>query len=309
MDKEARYKEFIERFDGPIERDLALAPFTTFRTGGAADLFIDAAEPGQIAQAIKLVRELDFPYFVIGGGSNLLISDSGYRGLIIRNNIRFREVKGNELRVGAGEELDRIVDFATECSLGGLEFAAGIWGTIGGAIYGNAGAFGSEVAEVLAWAELIDNNGNMRRETGEYFEFSYRHSKLKKTGEIVTRAGFGLVAGDAKEIARRVDEIRNLRCQKHPTESISAGCFFKNVEDASQPHGKLPAGKLLEEIGAKQIRVGKAAVFDKHANIIINTGGATSKDIRQLADILKEKVKEKFNIELQEEVISLGDFN
>jgi UDP-N-acetylmuramate dehydrogenase len=192
--------------------------------------------------------------------------------------------------------------------LTGLEFAAGIWGSIGGAVYGNAGAFGSCMADIVLSAEVMDAGGQLREEPNEYFRFAYRHSRLKETKEIVTTVRLGLKPGSAAEIAARVAEIRDTRCGKHPTTACSAGCFFKNIDDPSQPHGKMPAGKLLDDIGAKEIRVGGAAVFDKHANIIVNTGTATSKDIRELADILKRKVKEKFNIDLVEEVISLGDF-
>ncbi len=308
MAENKKYSNFVSRFDGEVKRSQSLSAFTTFGTGGDADLFIDVNDAESLASALKLAYELDLPHYVIGGGSNLLIGDRGYRGLIIRNSITGREVKGSEISLGGGESLDSVVDLATESSLTGLEFAAGIWGTVGGAVYGNAGAFGSQVGSILKWADLIDNKGNMRTEQRDYFQFAYRHSILKTTGEIVARVCFGLSSGDRHEIKRRTDEIRQLRCRKHPVNPCSAGCFFKNIEDASQPNGKLPAGKLLEEVGAKELRVGGAAVFPEHANIIVNTGTASSQDIRKLADILKEKVKKRFQIELEEEIISLGEF-
>lgn len=299
---------FCDRFDGLVKRDEPLAPYSTFQTGGPADLFVDADNSDILGRAIKLASELNLTCFVIGQGSNLLISDLGFRGLIIRNHILGHEVKDNEIYCGAGELLDNIVDLATENSLTGLEFAAGIWGTMGGAVYGNAGAYGSQISSVLKEAELIDTNGNIRLEKGEYFQFTYRHSYLKTTGEIVTGMTISLNPGEQGKIRARVDDIRDERGFKHPVQPCSAGCFFKNVEDPSQPHGKLAAGKLLEEIGAKEIVLGGAAVYEKHANIIINREHATSKEIRQLADKLKEKVKQKFGIELDEEVICLGDF-
>ncbi len=308
MVPEARYDSFAERFDGPVKRHEPLSAYTTYCTGGEADLFVEVTDTNSLAQAIGLARELDLPYFIIGGGSNLLVGDGGYRGLIIRNLIRRLEVKGSEVIAGAGESLDRAVDFAAECSLTGLEFAAGIWGTVGGAVYGNAGAFGSDIGSILARAELVDRDGHCRTEASAYFQFGYRHSVLKQSGEVVTSATFHLALGRQDEIEARIEEIRAMRRRKHPVTPCSAGCFFKNVEDPRQPHGKLPAGKLLDEVGAKQMRVGGAAVFPEHANILINAGGATSKDIRNLADILKEKVKKRFDIELQEEVICLGDF-
>jgi UDP-N-acetylmuramate dehydrogenase len=308
MAQNEKYNEFVDRFGGEVKRSQRLSAYTTFGTGGEADLFIDVTDAESLSLGIKLARELEIAYYTIGGGSNLLIGDRGFRGLIIRNSIAGRQVKGIEIIMGGGESLDGAVDLATESSLTGLEFAAGIWGTVGGAVYGNAGAFGSQVGSVLEWADLIDNNGNMRTEKRGYFQFAYRHSILKTTRETVARVCFGLARGDRHEIKRRTDEIRQLRCRKHPVNPCSAGCFFKNIEDASQPNGKLPAGKLLEEVGAKKMRVGGAAVFPEHANIIVNTGTASSKDIRRLADILKEKVKERFQIELQEEVICLGEF-
>ncbi|NMC45065.1 MAG: UDP-N-acetylenolpyruvoylglucosamine reductase, partial [candidate division Zixibacteria bacterium] len=187
-------------------------------------------------------------------------------------------------------------------------FAAGIWGTVGGAIYGNAGAFGSQIGSRLVRAEIVDGTGSVRVETREYFQFAYRWSRLKETGEIVATAEIGLDPGDRRAIEKRTEEIRLLRREKHPDRPCSAGCFFKNIEDPRQPGGKLPAGKLLEEVGAKDMHVGGAAVFANHANIIINSGRATSKEIRQLADILKQRVKEKFGVELEEEVICLGHF-
>lgn len=308
MIRDKLYSRFVDEYDGPVLKNEPMSAHTTFRTGGAADLFVDAVDTGQLVSALRLARKIDLPFFVIGGGSNLLVGDAGYRGVIIRNSIRGMEVKGNEMVTGAGELLDETVDAATENSLTGLEFAAGIWGTVGGAVYGNAGAFGSDIGTVLKYAELIDREGNARIERNDYFEFTYRHSILKETKEIVTHACFNLEAGEREKIKRRTDEIRQLRARKHPTTPCSAGCFFKNVEDASQPHGKMAAGRLLEEVGAKDMKVGGAAVFGEHANIIINAGQASSKDIRRLADILKEKVKDRFGIVLNEEIICLGDF-
>lgn len=308
MALDVQHSRFIEEYGGPVRQRELLSAYTTFRTGGEADLFIDVTAVDELAAAIRLARKYKIPYFVIGGGSNLLVGDGGFRGLIIRNSLRRLEVKHRDIVAGAGENLDRVVDFATEGSLTGLEFAAGIWGTVGGAVFGNAGAFGSQVGAILAYAELIDAQGRARIEENDYFRFAYRHSILKQTHEIVTHACFRLEPGERVEIAQRTAEIRRLRCQKHPVTPCSAGCFFKNIDDAGQPHGKLAAGKLLEEVGAKELSIGGAAVFPGHANIIINTGLATSKDIRRLADILKEKVKDRFNIELKEEVISLGDF-
>lgn len=307
-DRRTLYNQFIQAYGEPVKRNEPMSAHTTFGTGGEADLFIDATDTGSLSRAIQLARGLSIPYFVIGEGSNLLVSDTGFRGLIVRNCIPGLEVKGNMVTAGAGENLNRVVDYATGCALTGFEFAAGIWGTIGGAIYGNAGAFGSQISSLLDSAELMDKTGNLRWEDNAYFAFAYRHSKLKETGEIVVRGRFRLEPGDRENVSRRVDEIRELRRGKHPVDPCRAGCFFKNVPAPDEPHGKLPAGRLLEEIGAKTMTVGGAGVFDRHANIIVNRGGASSKDIRKLADMMKEKVKERFHVELEEEVICLGEF-
>ena len=200
-----------------------------------------------------------------------------------------------------------LVNFVSEHSLSGLEFAAGIWGSVGGAIFGNAGAFGGEVGQVLDEAVLIDCQGNVRTENATYFQFGYRHTRLKETREIVASATFRLTPGKKPQIEKRVDDILARRAESHP-DRRTAGCFFRNIPDSTQEHGKLPAGRLLEEVGAKELCVGGAKVYDKHANIIVNTGRATSKDIRQLADMLKKRVLDRFGIELQEEVQQLGFF-
>ncbi len=303
-----KYEQFIGAFGGSVKKSESLSAYTTFGTGGEADLLLHAHSIDELSQAVKLANEYALPYFVIGEGSNLLVSDNGYNGLIIRNSIRSREVKDNELIIGAGENLDSIVDFATDSSLTGLEFAAGIWGSVGGAIYGNAGAFGSQIGSVLKSAQLVDKNGHVREERNDYFQFAYRDSYLKRTHEIVGIVTFELSTGVQTKISKRVNEIRDVRSARHPETPCSAGCFFKNIEDASQPYGKIAAGKLLEDVGAKSITVGGAGVFPEHANILVNNGKATSKDIRYLADTLKKKVKEKFNLDLIEEVICLGNF-
>ncbi|HWR82410.1 MAG TPA: hypothetical protein VN285_03845, partial [Candidatus Deferrimicrobium sp.] len=154
----------------------------------------------------------------------------------------------------------------------------------------------------------VGTDGEIRTAGREYGRFTYRGSYFKTSGDIVAEARFTLTAGDARECRRKVDEILTIRRGKHPVEDCSAGCFFKNVEDPTQPYGKMPAGRLLEEIGAKRMAVGGAKVFERHANIIMNAGSASSHDIRALADLLKQKVYDKFGIMLQEEVIQLGNF-
>ncbi|MCX6835287.1 MAG: UDP-N-acetylmuramate dehydrogenase [candidate division Zixibacteria bacterium] len=300
--------KLIEAFGAELEFFRELAPLTSFETGGPARYFLVARSVEDVVRAVRSAGALAIPVFVMGGGSNLLVSDDGFDGLVIKLEIKGLQLADSRLvEVGGGEQLIDVVNFTTENSMSGLEFAAGIWGSVGGAIYGNAGAFGGEVGQVLEKAVLVDSKGGVRTESAPFFRFAYRHSRLKETHEIVASATFGLTPGKKPEIERRVDEILARRAERHP-DRRTAGCFFRNIPDPSQEHGKLPAGKLLEEVGARELCVGGARVYDKHANIIVNTGLATSKDIRQLADMLKKRVLDRFGIELQEEVQQLGSF-
>jgi UDP-N-acetylmuramate dehydrogenase len=297
-----------ERLGSKVFLDYPLADLTSFGTGGKAKIFIEVSSTDELAEVVQLSHELKIPVFMLGGGSNVLVSDSGYDGLIIKNVIMGRQVDGTCLICGAGELLQDIINYSAENNLSGLEFASGIWGTIGGAIFGNAGAYGSEVGALIESAQLVDKQGNVKNVDNEYLAFTYRTSKLKKSGEYITTARLALKSGKRDEILGKIKEILDLRKTKLPLDEKSAGCFFKNIIDERQKFGKLPAGQLLEEIGAKEAYYGGARVFAKHANIIINDGTAQSKDIKRLADILKRRVKEKFGIELNEEVTLIGNF-
>ncbi len=300
--------EVIRAFGPNVEFEKQLAPFTSYRTGGPAKYYLLAESADAISKAIKTAIALKLPYFVVGGGSNLLISDSGYDGLIIKVAVKGLEINGDgEIDCGAGESLQALVDFATENSLTGLEFAAGIWGSVGGAIYGNAGAYGGEIKDVLTHLTLIDQEGNVKEVSPDYCRFAYRDSYLKVTHEVAVRAQFRLQKGEQGKIRAKVNEIIATRSARHPLDG-TCGCFFKNIPDPKEKFGKLPAGRLLEQVGAIGMTYGGAAVFEKHANMIVNTGNATSQDIRSLADILKQKVFDRFHILLEEEVIQLGDF-
>ncbi len=308
VDWKKNTSELVREYNGVIIENHPLADLNTFGTGGPARLFASVTDSRQLSELVQSAISRDIPVFMLGGGSNLLISDEGFDGLIIKNDIKGMVIEGTSIVCGAGESLQDLIDYASLNGLAGLEFAAGIYGSVGGAIFGNAGAYGAEMKDILEWAELVDHRGQLRIERKDYFRFEYRSSYLKKTREYITRAGFCLKAGNPQEIAARVKDILAVRREKLPSDKPSAGCFFKNIPDSSQPFGKLAAGKLLEEIGAKQARYGQAAVFEKHANILINDGRATSSEIRKLSQMLKQKVKEKFGIELKEEITLLGNF-
>ncbi|MFZ5981660.1 MAG: UDP-N-acetylmuramate dehydrogenase [Candidatus Zixiibacteriota bacterium] len=301
--------KLLGAFGPNLEFSKDLAGLSSFKTGGKARYFISVGSGSEIAKAVKAAGKLNIPSFVIGGGTNLLISDKGFDGLIIKVDITGMELQAETgIICGAGEQLGTLVNFAAENALTGLEFAAGIWGTVGGAIYGNAGAYGGEMANVVAELTLVNSSGELKTVLGEYCRFGYRDSYLKTTREIIVKALFRLEKGDKTAIRNKIEEIMRDRDRKFENVGNSAGCFFKNIPDPNQPHGKLSAGQLLDNAGVKQLEVGGAKVFEKHANIIVNNGNATSKDIRQLADIMKKKVKDKFGVELAEEIIQIGEF-
>lgn len=298
----------IAEFGDSVEFDKSLAPLTSFKTGGRASYFIVVRKLDDIAHAITSARQFGLPYFVIGGGSNLLISDDGFDGLIIKVDVTgIQLVNETVIECGAGENLMSVVEFAATKSLAGLEFAAGIWGTVGGAVYGNAGAFGGEMSDVIHELKLVDSEGKYKTVDKQYCHFAYRYSHLKKTKEVLAIVRIKLENGIRNEIQKNIADNLAVRRKKHP-DKLTAGCFFKNIHDASQPHGKLSAGSLLEKAGAKELSVGGAKVYEKHANMIVNTGNATSHDIHSLATIMKERVREKFGIELEEEITRIGNF-
>ncbi len=308
-DPVSAYNRLKEAFPRLIETQVSLAEHSSFGVGGPADLFVRVRTTGQLCELIKAANELGVPFEVIGAGTNLLVADRGCRGLVICNCIMGLEVSGRRITIAAGEDYMALVNAASVVGLTGMEFAAGIWGTVGGAVVGNAGAYGSEICDVMVEAEIVDRKGDIRTEKTPYFEFDYRSSKLKKTREIVVSATVELKPGEKEQISSRVQEILTIRGEKHPRIPNSAGSFFKNIVDPTQPYGKLPAGKLLDEVGAKELSHGGARVYEKHANILINSGTATAQDIRELADILRERTLEKHGIRLEEEVVSIGEFD
>lgn len=290
----------------PLHEGILLSYFSTLRIGGPADYFFEAHSLSELKKAVALARENRVPFYVIGGGSNVLFDDEGYRGLIIKNAVqgfKLNEEK-EEIEVFSGTPLIDLVRFAVETGREGLEFLAGIPGTVGGAIFGNAGAFGQSIGDYLEGATMLDFRGEEVLATKEHFHFSYRDSSLKKKHFLLLRALFKLKKGDREKSRQKMEENLKKRRERHPTPDIaSAGCYFRNP---LLPDGKkVSAGYLLEQVGAKEMRVGEAAVFFGHANFIINLNRAMARDILALAQELKQKVREKFGIELEEEIIFL----
>lgn len=301
MGKEQRkYKEFAELLGPSVGVKEGLAKWTTLKIGGKSELFYVAEEPQNLIRAVLTARKLDIPLFILGGGSNLLISDKGFKGLVLKNSCHKIEVDGNRVICQSGALLKDVVLIAKKNSLTDLEFATGIWGTVGGAVCGNAGAFGQSVGNILEGGIILTSCGDIIKVENNFFEFGYRKSKLKRSGDILLSAVFKLRKANRKNIEQKMRKNLAQRKIRVPEKENTAGCYFKNP----QLDGKIiPAGKLLEQVGAKNLRVGDASVYGKHANIIVNLGKAKAKDVKSLADILKKRVKRRFNINLEEEVV------
>lgn len=297
------FREAVER---PLRRQVSLSRHSSFRVGGPADYFFAAHSMKELRSCLSFVRERSLPYYFIGSGTNMLFDDSGFRGLILKNEVQgINRIRGEgRVIVMAGTPLSDVVSFALEEGLEGIEFAAGIPGTVGGAVFGNAGAWGLSIGEVLEEALILDEQGKEMRTGKDYFEFRYRDSSLKRRHLPLLEAVFRLRKGDQGRIKDLMDE--NLAKRKAPCPSPKmayAGSFFKNPV---LPDGtRMAAGRLLEKVGAKELRKGGAGVYAGHANFILNCGGATAKDIRALARMMKARVKREYGIDLEEEVIYL----
>ena len=299
--------EFVllqERLGEQVARDVILAPYTTFNIGGPAKYFFEAKSPRQLLSAFDIAKASSIKHFLLGGGSNILVDDDGFDGLVIRDNCKDWQVSGDILSAQSGVWFDNLVDIAAEHSLSGLEFAAGIPGNVGGAIYGNAGAFGASIADILESAVLYHPKDGVKIVGPDYFGFAYRHSDLKKSFEVVLSVRLKLKAGEKSRITDKINEHREIRRTKHPDYRLEgcAGSVFKNIKEPKL----LPAGKLLEDAGVRGMRIGDAQVFEKHCNIIVNKGKAKASEVRKLASQMQQMVSDKFNIMLEYEMLSIN---
>lgn len=297
-----------ERFGDSLKENEPLSRHTSFEIGGPADLFVSAESADELLGAIRIAKESGLNWYVLGGGSNILVGDDGVRGLVIKNECREYLIKDEIISVQTGLPLDELVDISLEHSLSGLEFAAGIWGTVGGAICGNAGAFGSSISELLIESVVYTCNDKIICVDNSHFDFRYRHSVLKTSPELVLSATLGLTKGNSSKIGRKIKQHRELRRSKHPVNLPSAGSFFKNLENPASGGEQTAAGWFLDQVGARECRVGDAGVFEKHANIFVNHGHASAGDVVSLAFELRKRVSEKFGLDLQMEVRPVGDF-
>ena len=286
-----------------IVSDEPMRKHTTFRIGGNADIFVRPESKEQIAEILRLCRKQDVPYFILGNGSNLLVGDRGFRGVVINimDNMNDIKVDGGVIKAQAGAMLIKVSRAARDNSLTGLEFASGIPGTIGGAIYMNAGAYGGEMKDVVTQVTAMDAEGEIYTFGTDELEFSYRHSVIQKRDLIVLDVTMKLAAGDQKIIDDRMSELAVARRTKQPLEYPSAGSTFK------RPEGYF-AGKLIMDAGLRGYRVGDAQVSEKHCGFVVNRGNATADDVIKLIDDVKAKVSEEYDVVLEPEVRMIGEF-
>ncbi len=299
-----------EAAGGRVRENVPLAPFTSFHIGGPAALFAEAGTAATVGALLRGARECGIPHLILGGGTNLLISDDGFEGLAIRLALRDLAIdpERRTVTVEAGVPTADLVARTLSLGLGGLEFAAGLPGTIGGGLSGNAGCFGSCLSDRLERATVVSPEGALVEITDPaWFAFAYRHSSVLENDYVIADATLGLTPGEREPLEETASRHLGLRREKHPPKgAFTAGSYFKNLPPLEPGGRRRAAGLLLDQVGARDLRVGDAAVFERHANIIVNRGAATAAEVLALADEMRRRVAERFRIELVPEVRFIG---
>ncbi len=290
----------------PAERIFINEPMkkhTTFQVGGNADCLIAVENDEEMKSLLNYLNKIEIPYLVVGNGSNLLVSDDGFRGIILKTKGSYADinVEGDIICAQAGALLSQVAKTAYDHGLTGFEFAAGIPGTVGGGVVMNAGAYGGEMAHVVQQVEIIDKNGETLVMDNETMEFGYRKSAIKNSSFVVSRVTFKLQSGDKEQIKARMDELAAARREKQPLEYPSAGSTFK------RPEGYF-AGKLIMDSGYRGYTLGGAQVSEKHCGFVINKYNASANDISDLMKEVSDGVYNKFGVRLEPEVIKVGNF-
>jgi len=307
-----------KNFDIAIEYQLPLSDFTTFRLGGMCPALLTCQTPSQLEKAIEFLISKDLKFILIGGGSNLVVSDQGIECAVIRyvSERPLIERQGNDLIVSGSTCLDQLAQYAAENGLHGLNCTTGIPGTVGGAIVGNAGAFGKQIGDVVQSVNVLRRERRSAFPTLETLspqdlQFSYRHSILKKTGDIVVSTHLSLKPGDSKQLQKERKEILNIRREKHPDLSTHpcAGSFFRNIEPTSKAGKRQAAGWFLDQAGGKNLTSGAAKIFSKHANIIVKSENCCAQDVFELSKQMARLVKDHYDLNLIREVRFVGKFD
>lgn len=306
-----------------VQRKVLLKKYTTFNIGGPAEYFLLAQSKEEILRAVRVTKHLKLPIFVMGGGSNLLVSDKGVKGLVIKlsgnGNVT---VRGNILSAPAGVELKKLVDISIQHSLKGLEWAGGLPGTFGGAIRGNAGAFGGEIKDSIFQVQALDHNFKVKNFSNQQCHFAYRNSIFKQKSLVVIFAAVKLQRGNKSELRRVSNSRIHYRKERHPLEYPNAGSIFKNMEFKKfpkkfqkilrpvvkqDPFKVVPTAYIISEAGLKGKTMGKAQISPKHPNFMVNLGGAKASDVIKLIAVVKKAIKKKYGIHLETEVQIIGE--
>ena len=289
-------KEIKELHVGKVLEDYTLKEHTTYKVGGKAICAVVPEDEKKLITLLSYLKEKNIKYMVLGNGSNVIFNDSGYNGVIIKlDNFNHLNIINNKIVVGAGYPLNKLALRVSRLGFTGMEFAAGIPGTVGGAVYMNAGAYKSDMGYILTSIKVLTPNYEIKTMKNNELDFHYRTSFLQKNkGYICLEATITLIKGNSEEIMEIINERKKRRVETQPLEYPSAGSVFRN------PEGDF-AGRLIEEIGYKGKSIGGAQVSEKHANFIINTGNATGEEVKELINDIKNKIKEKYNIELKVE--------
>ncbi|MFC2820317.1 MAG: UDP-N-acetylmuramate dehydrogenase [Veillonella sp.] len=285
-----------------VREEEYLRHHTTFKIGGPADLFVEPTTMAELSFALRTIHEFDVPVTIIGCGSNILVKDGGIRGAVVsvRHMTQIMDCNDNTLCIGSGYMLKDASEFAWENGLTGLEFAIGIPGTLGGAVFMNAGAYDGEMSHVVTAVRAVDFQGNIKEYDVSHLDFGYRHSVFHDNHEVIGEVIMTLKAGDKNVIKARMDELTEKRESKQPLEFASAGSTFK------RPPGYF-AGTLIEQTGLKGLSVGDAQVSHKHAGFVINTGSASAKDVLDLIAEVQRRVYDQHGVHLEPEVRMIGE--
>jgi UDP-N-acetylmuramate dehydrogenase len=282
-------------------RGEALAKHTSLHIGGPAQFYVRVTTERDLVEAVRVARENELPVFLLGAGTNLLVADGGIKGVVIHNDWSETSVDGTTITAASGTPMASVAAVAARNGIAGMEWMATVPGTVGGAVHGNAGAYGKETKDDLVDAELMDLNGHSWIASNAELRFAYRTSALQGTPTIVLRARFRGTTGERAEVVRRIKEIANDRMSKQPLAQPNTGSIFRN------PPGD-HAGRLIEAAGLKGATEGGAMVSTKHANFIVNIGDATAADVKTLIERCQREVKEKFGVELVPEVEMVGEW-
>lgn len=318
MSKLADFEKKAQEANINLLKEEKLAPYTTLKIGGPAKYFAEVEKDEDLILLIKLAQEFNLDYYIFGWGSNLLVSDKGFDGLVIKNNIKGIKVEGNKILIKSGNFLSELVKTCLENGFLGMEKMAGIPGTVGGAIYGNAGAYGEATSDHLEAVKVFDGGKIVWLKKND-MEFGYRDSGFKRKKYLILEGEFVFSKGNKEEIKNAAKETVTLRGQKYSSQMQCPGSFFKNIIADNLPkevlakippekinHGKIPAGVILEMVGAKGDKKGQIKIMDYHANLFVNLGGGKASDLLFLAGKYQKKVKDELGIDLLPEVQMLG---